>query len=173
MWNSLRQPIFSIALGALAAFAAAPAMAGGVNWSIGINAPILPGVALGTVISSGHHRGFPAVAPLPQYAPVPVAYVPPPVYVEPAPVYSPPVAYAPAPVYLPAPVAYPRRVVVQRGPAWVGYGYGHGHYGHRPQNWHEPQAVHRQPQPQNWHQPRPSPGPVASWQGGRDHRRFD
>jgi hypothetical protein len=100
-----------LAAGTLAATfgLAAPAQAG-VSWSIGINAPIGPGVALGTVISGG--RGGYAV--LPVYSPSPVVYEPEPVYAPPPVVYEPPV-YAPpiiaAPVYYgpPAVVYAPAR----------------------------------------------------------------
>ena len=109
--------IATLALGALLAGGAARAGTN-VQWSIGINAPIQPGVTVGTVISNG-----PVYAPTPVvYAPAPVVYSPAPVVYEPAPVYvrPAPVVYAPAPVYVrPAPVVYappvyaaPRRVVV-------------------------------------------------------------
>ncbi|HSB99978.1 MAG TPA: hypothetical protein VLE45_08690 [Burkholderiaceae bacterium] len=122
-----------MAVGTLAALAAGPAHATNVAWSVGIQAPIGPGVSVGTVITNG----IPVVA-----APV---YVPPPV-VMPAPVYAPPV-YAPPvyaqPVYA-QPVFVPR--VVYGPPVWVGGrwvrhpvhrpypvawypGYGHGHHG--------------------------------------------
>lgn len=86
----------------------APAHAG-VSWSVGINAPIAPGVQVGTVIGNGHARYYapaPVVyAPPPVYVPPPVVYAPPPrVYVAPRPVYVAPVVYAPRPVYYRAPV---------------------------------------------------------------------
>ena len=94
---------------ATAALAAGTAHAGGVHWSIGIQVPIAPGVAVGTVITNGY--GFPVVAPL----------LAPPVVVVPAPVvYGPPVYAAPvypAPVY--GPPIYATRVVYG-GPVWVG-----------------------------------------------------
>ena len=75
-----------LAAGTLVALAAGPARASDVYWSVGIHAPIGPGVAVGTVISNGGY-GVPVVAPV----------MAPPVYV-PAPVYAPPpVVYAPPP----------------------------------------------------------------------------
>jgi len=84
----------SLAFAALAAGAVAPAQAG-VSWSIGIQAPIAPGVSVGTVISDGR----------PGMVGVPV--------------------YAPEPVYMPAPVYVPRRVVMAApvwAPGWRGHG---------------------------------------------------
>ncbi|MFO1338131.1 MAG: hypothetical protein U1F53_07815 [Burkholderiaceae bacterium] len=98
----------------------APAQAG-VSWSIGINAPIAPGVHVGTVIGGGRPMVGVGIAPV--YAPAPVVYAPPPVYV-------PPPVYAPAPVvYEPA---YP--AVVVPPPVYVsgGYYYGHRHPGYHP-----------------------------------------
>jgi len=98
-----------------------PAQAGGVSWSVGINAPIAPGVHVGTVIGGGghhHHR---------HYVPAPVVYAPPPVYVAP-PVYA-PVVYAPRPVYVaPRPVVYRAPVVVRPGHRH------HHHHHHRGDN---------------------------------------
>jgi hypothetical protein len=76
-----------------------PAQAG-VSWSLGISAPIAPGVAIGTVVGGGRaHFGA-------MIAPAPVVYAPPPVYYSPPPVvYSPPVYLAP-PVYAPTRVVY-------------------------------------------------------------------
>ena len=95
---------------------AAPAHAGGVHWSVGISAPIAPGVAIG--IGAGRPYGYVAPAPV-VYAPAPVVYSPsPPVYVAPAPVY-----YRPRPVYVaPRPVIYGPPVVVRPG---------HYHHHHR------------------------------------------
>jgi len=92
--------------GALAALFAGSAHAGAVAWSVGIHAPIAPGVAVGTVISKG--AVVPVIAPAPVYAPPPV-YVPAPVY-APVPVVA-PVVYGP-PVYAPR--------VVYGPPVWVG-----------------------------------------------------
>lgn len=108
------------ALGAAAL--AAPAHAG-VSWSIGINAPLGPGVHVGTVIAGGHAPRY--------YAPAPVVYAPRPVYV------APPVVYAPPPVY--APVLYPAPVVVAPRPVYRAYrapvivrpGHVHHHHHHR------------------------------------------
>lgn len=102
---------------AAAAFAM-PARAG-VSWSIGINAPIAPGVHVGTVIGGGHGPRYHAPAPVvyaPVYAPPPVVYAPPPVY---APVvYGPPaVVVAPRPVYR-----------YYRAPVVVRPGYVHHHH---------------------------------------------
>lgn len=117
-----------MAIGATAALAVGSAHAANVYWSVGINAPVAPGVAVGTVISNGVPVA-PVVAP-------PV-YLPAPIY-TPAPVYAPsPVVYAPSPVvYAPAPVVYAPRVVYGP-PVWVG-----GRWVHHP--------VHR-PYPVVWH----------------------
>jgi hypothetical protein len=89
-----------MAIGATAALAAGSAHASDVHWSVGIQAPIAPGVSVGTVISN---RGvFPVMAP--------VLVAPPPVYVPAPVVYEPPV-YGP-PVYAPR--------VVYGAPVWVG-----------------------------------------------------
>lgn len=117
----------AVALGSLLS---APALAGGVSWSVGINAPIGPGVSLGTVISGGRAPVWVQPAPV-VYAPQP-AYYPEPAY-YPAPVYSPPpVVYAPAPVYYPAPVyrAAPRRVVYAPVPVYVRPGHPRWERGH-------------------------------------------
>jgi len=95
---------------------AVSARAGGVQWSVGVHAPIGPGVAVGTVVSGG------------PYAPVVVA---------PAPVLYPPPVYVPAPVVYGPPVYGPPPVVV--APVWVGgrwihrhpHHYNHGYYGWR------------------------------------------
>jgi hypothetical protein len=121
---------------AITAWCAAPAHAADVHWSIGIHAPIGPGVALGTVISDR------------RYAPV---WVPPPPVVYPAPVVyaPPPVVYAPPRVvYAPAPVAY--------APVWVGgrwvhrHHHRHGWHGHHDRGWRDdhrgpPHFVPRRP----------------------------
>lgn len=75
--------------------AAGAARASDVYWSIGLNAPIHPGVSIGTVISNspGYHGGYGGY-----YRPAPIYYAPAPVYYE-APVYG---YYAP-PVYHAAP----------------------------------------------------------------------
>lgn len=105
-----------MALGATAVLAAGSAHASDVHWSVGIQAPVGPGVSLGTVISNGY--GMPGVAP--------VMVAPPPVYV-PAPVgYSPPVVYAPAPIYAPSRVVYGAPVWA-RG-HWVRYPVHHHPY---------------------------------------------
>jgi hypothetical protein len=91
---------------------AGAAHAGDVNWSIGIQAPIGAGAAIGTVISNRHV--------LPVVVTPPVVYAPPPVvYAPPAPVYAPPprVVYAPPPVVYAPPVYVPRRVVM--APVWL------------------------------------------------------
>jgi hypothetical protein len=89
--------------------AAVGAQARDVFWSVGINAPIQPGVSFGTVFSNAPH------------------YQPAPVYYQPAPVvYVEPVYYQPAPlVYLPQPYYAPRRVVY--GTGWYAPRHGHGH----------------------------------------------
>ena len=108
-----------------------PAQAGGVSWSVGINAPITPGVHVGTVINGGHAR---------RYYPAPVVYAPPPVYLPPPVVYTPPppvyvapVVYAPRPVYYaaPRPVYYRPPVVYRPYPPvqnWHPVRPGHGHH---------------------------------------------
>jgi hypothetical protein len=134
MTTRLLTGLAAVTLGALLS---APAMAGGVSWSVGINAPIGPGVSLGTVISGGRAPMWVAPAPVvyapePVYYPAPVYSPPPVVYSPPPVVYSPPpVVYAPAPVYYPAPVyrAVPRRVVYAPVPV-----YGYGRPGHP--HWH-------------------------------------
>ena len=115
-----------LAAGTLVALAAGPARASDVYWSVGIHAPIGPGVAVGTVISNGGY-GVPVVAPV----------MAPPVYV-PAPVYAPPPV-----VYAPPPVIVPR--VVYGPPVWVG-GRWVRHPVHRPYPvvWH-PGHKHRGP----------------------------
>jgi hypothetical protein len=99
----------------------------GVSWSIGINAPIAPGVHVGTVIGGGHGPRYYAPAPVvyaPVYAPRRVVYAPPPVYVPP-PVYA-PVVYGP-----PAVVVAPRPVYRHyRAPVVVRPGYVHHHHRH-------------------------------------------
>jgi hypothetical protein len=98
-------------LGATAALmAAAPARAGGVQWSVGIQLPPV-------VVAVG--RG-------PSYGPPPVVYAPPPVVYAP-----PPVVYVPPPRVVHAPPAYyqpPARVVYAPPPV---HGWGHGGGGHR------------------------------------------
>ena len=92
MINRLIRFIPPAAVLAAAAFSL-PAQAG-VSWSVGISAPIAPGVAIGTVVGGGRPY-FGAVI-----APPPVYYSPPPVYYgPPRPVYA-PVVYGP-PVYGP------------------------------------------------------------------------
>ena len=107
--------------------AAAGAQARDVYWSVGINAPLQPGVTIGTVISNA-----------PAYRPAPMYYEPAPVYYPAAPVlYAEPIYYRPAPVLLrPAPIVYlpqphyaPRRVVYAKGwaPSRRGHGRDHDH----------------------------------------------
>ena len=92
-----------MAVGATAALAAGSAHASDVHWSVGIQAPIAPGVSVGTVISNRH--ALPVVAP--------VLVAPPPVYVPAPVVYAPPM-YAP-PVYAP-------RWCMARRCGWAGAG---------------------------------------------------
>jgi len=95
-----------VSLALAGTLAAGAARAGShVQWSIGINAPLAPGVAIGTVFSNGP------------------GWYPQPVYVEPAPLYV-----APPPIYLPArPVFYaPHRAYAQPRPVYLTRpGYGH------------------------------------------------
>lgn len=101
--------IFVASLALAGALSAGVAQAGGVHWSVNIQAPVA-GVAVGTVISSG---------PMYQAYPVyPAAY----------PVYSPPpVVYVPAPVVRYRPAPPPRYVVV---PAEPRHWHGRGHDRH-------------------------------------------
>jgi hypothetical protein len=98
--------------------AAAGAEARDVYWSVGINAPLQPGVSVGTVISNA-----PVYQPAPvYYQPASVVYaepvyVPAPVYVRPAPV-----------VYLPQPYYVPRRVIYS--PGWAPPHRGYNHWRH-------------------------------------------
>ena len=94
-----------MAVGMTASLAAGTAHASDVHWSVGIQAPIGPGVSVGTVISNRY--GFPIIAPTVVAAPV---YLPPPAVYAP-PVYAPPVVYAP-PIYAPR--------VVYGAPVWAG-----------------------------------------------------
>ncbi len=116
----------SALIAAALVLAAAGAQARDVYWSVGINAPLQPGVSIGTVISNA-----------PAYRPAPVYYAPAPVYYPAAPVlYAEEVYYRPAPVLLrPAPIVYlpqphyaPRRVVYANGwaPSHRGHGRDHG-----------------------------------------------
>ncbi|HSN31294.1 MAG TPA: hypothetical protein VLU41_01310 [Ideonella sp.] len=110
--NRLRSLVVVASLGLAAAAAQAHT---NVQWSIGINAPLAPGVALGTVVSNGPLYAAPVyAAPVyaaPVYAepvylpPAPVVYTPAPVYVAPRPIYAAPVPY----------------VVRHRAPGWRGW----------------------------------------------------
>ena len=120
-----------MAVGTLAALAAGSAHAADVHWSVGINAPIAPGVAVGTVISNHGVWPVPVMAPAPVYLPAPPVYGPP--------VYGPPV-YA-APVYAP-PVVYGAPVWV--GGRWARYPMHHAHP--HPVAW-RPGYDHRAPAP--------------------------
>jgi hypothetical protein len=125
---------------AVAGALAAPAAHAGTNvyWSVGINAPIHPGVTVGTVVSN---------VPAPVYVPQPV-YAPAPVVVYPAPVvYAPPVYVAPRPVYVqphpvyvqPRPVyAHPRPVVIHPAPGVLPPGWQRHHHDRRydDRRWH-------------------------------------
>jgi hypothetical protein len=85
--KSIRNKILLASLAVAGSLAAGAARASDVYWSIGLSAPIHPGVSIGTVISnSPGYRGYVRPAPI-YYAPAPVYYAPPPVYVAPAPVY--------------------------------------------------------------------------------------
>lgn len=128
VYRSIR--LAAAAAGLVATVFSVPAHAG-VSWSVGISAPIAPGVHVGTVFGGGRPMVGVGIAPV--YAPAPVVYAPAPVaYAPPAPVYLPPPAYAPAPVvYEPA---YAPAVVVPP-PVYVGgyyRGYRHPAYHPRP-----------------------------------------
>ena len=125
-----------MAVGTLAALAAGSAHAADVHWSVGINAPIAPGVAVGTVISNHGVWPVPVMAPAPVYLPAPPVYGPP--------VYGPPVYGTPvyaAPVYAP-PVVYGAPVWV--GGRWARYPMHHAHP--HPVAW-RPGYDHRAPAP--------------------------
>jgi hypothetical protein len=102
--------------------AAAGAQARDVYWSVGINAPLHPGVSVGTVISNA-----PVYRPTPIFYSEPV-YYPEPVYVRPA-----PVVYVPQPVYLPQRVVY--------APVWVPHGHRHWRHGQRDEYRHRGEPV--------------------------------
>jgi hypothetical protein len=94
--------------------ATAGAQARDVFWSIGINAPIHPGVSIGSVFSNA-----------PVYQAGPAYYPPAPV------VYAAPAYYQPAPVvYLPQPYYAPQHVVYATGwgPSRHGHGHARGHW---------------------------------------------
>jgi len=97
--------------------AAAGAQAhGSTYWSIGINAPLQPGVSIGTVFSNA-----PIYPSAPAYYPsAPVVYAEP-AYYPPAPVY---VRSAPV-IYLSQPYYTPYRGVYATG--WAAPHDGHGH----------------------------------------------
>ncbi len=120
-----------------AACAIGSAQAGGVQWSIGVQGPMIaPGVSVGAVVSSRSQAPrypryvqpvypayvpYAAYQPYPSYAAYPGAYAAP-VAVMPAPVYAPRVVYRPQRYYAPPPV------VMLPPPA---YGWrGHRHHRH-------------------------------------------
>jgi hypothetical protein len=124
---------------ALAGTLAAGAARAGTNvqWSIGINAPLAPGVAIGTVFSNG-----PGYYPQPVYVePAPVVYAPAPLYVAPPPIYlrPRPVVYVPHRAYIQPRAVYLARPGYGRPVPVVGHGWdrgardGHGDW-HR---WHD------------------------------------
>jgi len=111
--NAQRKALIGATVALVGLLAAGAAEAGtNVQWSIGINAPLAPGVALGTVVSNG-----PGYYPAPVYVqPAPVVYAPAPV------VYAPPVYAAPRPVYV-----HPRPAYVYEQPVpYVHYRGWHG-----------------------------------------------
>ncbi len=110
-----KSTLLTATLALAASLTAASAHARDVSWSIGINAPLQPGVNIGTVISNA-----PVYQAMPYYQSAPVIYA--------EPVYLPaPVVYMPQPVYAPQRVIYaPRRVVY--APAWVPGGHGQRHW---------------------------------------------
>lgn len=139
-----KKQLLGIALVLAAGLGAAGAHAGNVQWSVGIQAPLAPGVVVDTVFGNAP-RGY--------YAP-PVVYAQP-VYAQPVyeePVYLPaPVYRAPRPVYMPAPVYWdqpvyaPRRIVYQPVAAPY-YRQRHGHYYGQPYG--QQYRQHPQVQPQ-------------------------
>jgi hypothetical protein len=102
-----------MAVGDATVLAAGSAHAANVSWSVGIQAPIAPGVSVGTVISNQY--GYPVSAPVIVAPPV---YVPPPVVIA-QPVYAPPI-YTPRVVY---------GAPVWVGGRWVRYQVPHSHAG--------------------------------------------
>jgi len=148
-----------MALGASVALAAGSAHATDVHWSLGIHAPIGPGVVVGTVISN--RPGLPVLAPVvvpPVYLPAPVVYAPP--------VYTPRLVYGP-PVYMPRVVYGPP---VWGGGRWVRHP---GHYPHqhayRPDHGHYGQYTrHDVRYPGDDHRRSPAVAPVR--QPGREIR---
>lgn len=84
--NNLRKTLAVTTLAVAGTLAAGAARASDVYWSIGLNAPIHPGVTLGTVISNGpgYYGGYGGG----YYRPAPIYYAPAPVY------YGPPAYYA-------------------------------------------------------------------------------
>ena len=109
----------SALIAAAIVLSATAAQARDVTWSIGIQAPLHPGVSIGTVISNAPvYRPAPVVYAEPLYWPAPVVYAEP-VYL-PAPVYARPATV----VYMPRPVYAPRQVVYV--PEWKHKGHRHG-----------------------------------------------
>lgn len=124
----IRQALRRALMLAAAAFAlAGPAQAERLNWSVGIQAPVAPGVLVGTTFGNAVPVYSAPVYPAPVYAPAPV-------YVAPAPAYyapPPPVYRAPRVVYAPAPVMYaPPPVYVAPRPHWR-----HKHHHHDRGGW--------------------------------------
>ena len=121
----------SALIAAAIVLSATAAQARDVTWSIGIQAPLHPGVSIGTVISNAPvYRPAPVVYVEPLYRPAPVVYAEPlywsapVVYAEPL-YWSAPVYARPAPVvYVPRPVYAPRQVVYER--EWKRHGHRHG-----------------------------------------------
>jgi hypothetical protein len=123
-----------VSLALAGSLAAGAARAGShVQWSIGINAPLAPGVAIGTVFSNG-----PAYYPQPVYVePAPVVYAPAPLYVAPPPIYlrPRPVVYLPHRAYVQPRAVYLARPGHGRPVPVIGHGWdrdGHGARG----GWH-------------------------------------
>ena len=109
----------SALIAAAIVLSATAAQARDVTWSIGIQAPLHPGVSIGTVISNAPvYRPAPVVYAEPLYWSAPVVYAEP-VYL-PAPVYARPATV----VYMPRPVYAPRQVVYV--PEWKHKGHRHG-----------------------------------------------
>lgn len=102
----IKSALFALVTGA-AALGATSAHAGGVSWSIGINAPVF-----GAVVSTApdYYYDGPQYAPAPVYAPAPYYRAAPRVIYEPRPIY-----YRPAPV---ARVVYPRYHGGRDGSRW-------------------------------------------------------
>ena len=116
-----------VSLALAGTLAAGAARAGNVQWSIGIQAPLAPGVAIGTVFSGG-----PGYYPQPVYVePAPLVYAPAPVYVAPPPIYlrPRPIVYAPPRAYIAPRAVYRSRPGHGHAVPVIGHGWERGGHG--------------------------------------------